>query len=263
MQAGSSFIKEQCLLVSAWRFIMQAPDINIMQLENILGYIFSDKKLLVQALTHQSYAHETPGLKGRFTASYERLEFLGDSILNFIVSEWMYRYYPNMMEGDLSRIRASVICETSLAVWSKKLGLGSHMLFGRGAQETKSGDKPSLLADVFESILAAIYLDGGLEPAKHFVFPFLENTLQHSGITEIRDYKTLLQEWLQERESQPGIRYDVVSVNGPEHSKVFHVQLSIHEKPIGQGSGSTKKKAEQQAARMALEKLKTALLKDT
>ncbi|MFI3252981.1 MAG: ribonuclease III [Eubacteriales bacterium] len=213
-------------------------------LEEKLGYTFEQKGLLRTALTHSSYANE------RHRQSYERLEFLGDSILGMMVAEYLYTKYPNLSEGELTRKRASLVCEEALVEVSKGLGLEREILLGRGEQNLP---KPSILADVVEAILAAIYTDGGVVPAKKMVETLI---LSQEGkrISGITDYKSALQERLQQKGSQQ-ILYTTIEETGPDHMKEFFVEVCVNGTPSGRGKGKTKKESEQQAAKVALSKL--------
>lgn len=213
-------------------------------LQDKIGYHFNDDKLLKQALTHSSYANtfETP--------SYERLEFLGDSILSLIVSEHIYNHYP-IKEGDLSKMRASIVCEQSLAQCSNDLGVGAYILLSKGEEQTGGRARNSILADIFEAVLAAIYLDGGMEPSKKFVFDNLTKTIALAAKGEVnKDYKTTLQELAQSK-SKTAV-YELMGEEGPEHNKVFIVQVLLDEEVIGKGKGKNKKEAEQAAAKAGL-----------
>jgi ribonuclease-3 len=214
------------------------PDVN---------YTFNNPQLLVNALTHSSYANER-GL-GR-KACNERLEFLGDSVLGFITAEYLYTRYPAKTEGELTRLRSELVCEVSLAAASKRLKLGEFLRFGKGEEQTGGRERPSILADAFESTLAAIFLDGGREPAERFV---RENILD---ITESdnhgsSDYKTMLQELIQ-REGHPSPEYQIIGERGPDHDKIFTAEVLISGKRSGVGEGRTKKDAEQAAAKEAI-----------
>jgi len=218
-------------------------------LEEAIGYRFRDISLLENALSHSSYANE------RFhnsLRSNERLEFLGDSVLGMVVAEHLYRTCPERPEGELSRMRADMVCETSLAAIAAKLSLGEHLLLGHG--ETISGGKKraSILADAVESVIAAIYLDGGFAPAKDFIHRFVLFAAPEK--TKNVDYKTALQELVQQKKGQ-SITYMLSGESGPDHCKEFTVQVCINDQVVGEGTGSSKKRAEQNAARDALEKL--------
>ena len=218
------------------------------QLEKNLKYTFKNKELLKNALAHSSYANEKKGV----VTSNERLEFLGDSVLSIIVSEYIYKNFPNLPEGQLTRIRASLVCEKSLCGFSKKLGVGDYLLLGKGEKANGGADRPSILADAFEAILAAIYLDGGIEPAKKHVLRFVQSELAHLENDNFKDYKTELQEIIQ-RNPEEKLTYVLTGESGPDHDKCFTVEVHLNSNVIGEGSGHSKKNAEQAAAKKALE----------
>lgn len=217
------------------------------RLEEAIGYRFRDISLLQNALSHSSYANEHfhNSLK-----SNERLEFLGDSVLGMVVAEHLYRTCPDRPEGELSRTRADMVCESSLAVIARKLGLGEHLLLGHGEALTGGSNRPSILADAVESVIAAIYLDGGFAPAKEFIHKFVLTTVTVERPRNV-DYKTAFQELVQQKRGQV-ITYTLLSESGPDHNKEFVVQVCINGAPVGKGIGSSKKRAEQDAARNAL-----------
>ena len=221
------------------------------QLEKAIGYTFRDITLLENALSHSSYANERwhNGLK-----SNERLEFLGDSVLGMVVAEHLYRTCPDRPEGELSRMRADMVCETSLAAIAVKLNLGQQLLLGHGEVISGGNKRASILADAVESVIAAIYLDGGFAPAKGFIERFV---LTGATVEQPRnmDYKTALQELIQQKKGQI-ISYQLVRQSGPDHNKEFVVQVCVNDQVVGEGVGSSKKRAEQDAARAALEKLR-------
>ncbi|MBE6926223.1 MAG: ribonuclease III [Ruminococcaceae bacterium] len=220
------------------------------RLEEAIGYRFRDISLLQNALSHSSYANERfhDSLK-----SNERLEFLGDSVLGMVVAEHLYRTCPDRLEGELSRARADMVCESSLAVIAKKLGLGEHLLLGHGEALSGGQNRPSILADAVESVIAAIYLDGGFEPAKAFIHKFVLTTVTVEKPRNM-DYKTVFQELIQQKKGQV-ITYTLLCQSGPDHNKEFVVQVCVNGTPVGKGIGSSKKRAEQDAARNALEKM--------
>ncbi len=217
------------------------------QLEKNIGYTFKNKDLLTRALSHSSYANEKKGSSG----SNERLEFLGDSVLSLIVSEYIFENFPNLPEGELTKIRASLVCEGSLCAFSKELEIGDFLLLGKGEQQNGGRTRPSILADAFEAVLAAIYLDGGIEPARAHVLRFIQRELktQHEHFT---DYKTVLQEIIQ-RNPEEELTYVLVGESGPDHNKTFTVDVMLNSNKIGTGTGHSKKQAEQLAAKQALE----------
>jgi len=220
----------------------------IKDLETAIGYRFRDITLLQNALAHSSYANERwhDSLK-----SNERLEFLGDSILGMLVAEHLYRNFSDRPEGELTRMRADMVCETSLAAIANQIGLGGHLLLGHGEEAGGGRNRASILADGVESVIAACFLDGGMAAARAFVDRFV---LSHVPVKQManKDYKTALQELVQQKKNQQ-LSYALVGESGPDHDKQFVVQVSLNGKVIGQGSGSSKKRAEQAAARAALE----------
>ena len=222
----------------------------IKDLEAAIGYRFQNITLLQNALAHSSYANEQwhDSLK-----SNERLEFLGDSILGMVVAEHLYRNYPDRPEGELTRMRADMVCEVSLAKVAGLLGLGQHMMLGHGEEQGGGKNRPSILADAVESVIAACFLDGGLEAALKFVQQFI---LVEVPVTKLHnaDYKTKLQELVQQKKNQV-LSYRLAGQSGPDHDKQFDVEVSLNGKVVGCGSGSSKKRAEQMAAQSALENL--------
>ena len=222
----------------------------IKDLEEAIGYRFSNITLLQNALTHSSYANERwhDSLK-----SNERLEFLGDSILGMVVAEHLYRQFPDRPEGELTRMRADMVCETSLAAVAEKIGLGKHMLLGHGEEQGGGRNRPSILADAVESVIAASFLDGGMGAAEGFIRRFV---LCNVPVTRLQntDYKTTLQELVQQKKNQV-LTYVLTGQSGPDHDKTFTVEVSLNDRVVGTGTGSSKKRAEQDAARAAIEKL--------
>ena len=222
----------------------------IKDLENAIGYRFGNITLLQNALAHSSYANER---WHNSLMSNERLEFLGDSVLGMLVAEHLYRNFPDRPEGELTRMRADMVCETSLAVIADRIGLGSHLLLGHGEEQGGGRNRASILADAVESVIAACFLDGGMDAAKAFVDRFVLSNVPVKQMTN-KDYKTALQELVQQKKNQL-LTYDLVGESGPDHNKQFRVQVSLNGEPVGQGEGSSKKRAEQDAARAALESL--------
>lgn len=222
------------------------------ELELRLGYRFDDRKLLRMALTHRSWVHEKGS--GRH---YERVEFLGDSVLGMAASEWLYRRYAEVPEGRLSKIKSYAVSEPVLAEWARELGLGTYLRLGVGEDRSGGRDKPSLLADAMEAVLGAVYLDGGLEAARSVLVPLLESTPGADVVAVLEGgSKTRLQELIQSRGLElPEYRH--VAEEGPDHDKRFHVECWIAGERVSQGSGATKKRAEQRAARAALQELNT------
>ena len=222
----------------------------IKDLEAAIGYRFKNIMLLQNALTHSSYANEQwhDGLK-----SNERLEFLGDSILGMVVAQHLFRTFPNRLEGDLTRMRADMVCEKALAKIAVQLDLGKHLLLGNGEEQNGGRNRSSILADAVESILAACYLDGGMAAAEAFIEKFVLCNIPAEKPANT-DYKTALQELVQQKKNQQ-LTYRLVSESGPDHDKTFTVEVSLNGKPVGQGTGTSKKRAEQAAAKEAMESL--------
>ena len=222
----------------------------IKDLENAIGYRFKNITLLQNALAHSSYANERwhDSLK-----SNERLEFLGDSILGMVVAEYLYRNFPDRPEGDLTRMRADMVCERSLAMIAERIDLGKHLLLGNGEESSGGRTRDSILADAVESVIAACFLDGGMEPARKFIEGFV---LTDVPVRKLRnaDYKTALQEQVQQKKNQI-LSYALVEESGPDHDKHFVVQVSLNGAVVGTGEGRSKKKAEQDAAHNAIEHL--------
>ncbi len=217
------------------------------ELENLLGYTFKNKKYINTALTHSSYSNES---NGRYK-SYERLEFLGDSILGLITSEYIFIHCPSFPEGDLTKLRASLVCEKTLFKFSQSINIGKYLKLSKGERRSGGENRMSILADVFESTVAAIYLDGGISEAQKFVLKFIKPELINLDIHKIRDYKTDLQEICQKNPEEV-IEYILIDESGPDHNKVFSVEVRINNNPIGKGIGKSKKEAEQNAAKEAL-----------
>ncbi len=222
----------------------------INELEAAIGYRFKNITLLQNALAHSSYANERwhDSLK-----SNERLEFLGDSILGMVVAEHLYRNFPDRPEGELTRMRADMVCETSLAVIAHSIGLGNHLLLGHGEELGGGRDRASILADGVESIIAACFLDGGMDAAKTFIDRFVLCNVPVSRLQNA-DYKTALQELVQQKKNQV-LTYELAGESGPDHDKQFFVQVKLNDQVIGEGSGTSKKRAEQAAACAAIDNL--------
>lgn len=222
----------------------------IKDLENAIGYQFKKITLLQNALTHSSYANECwhDSLK-----SNERLEFLGDSILGMVVAEHLYRNFPDRPEGELTRMRADMVCETSLAAVAAKLNLGEHLLLGHGEERFGGRQRASILADAVESVIAASFLDGGMEAARAFIQRFILSDVPISKLHN-QDYKTALQELVQQKKDQQ-IAYVLVGESGPDHDKRFITQVLLNGEMVGEGIGSSKKRSEQEAACTAIQKL--------
>jgi ribonuclease-3 len=222
----------------------------IKDLEIAIGYRFRNITLLQNALAHSSYANERwhDSLK-----SNERLEFLGDSILGMVVAEHLYRNYPDRPEGELTRMRADMVCENALAAIAGRIGLGEHLLLGHGEEQTGGRTRNSILADAVESVIAACFLDGGMDAARGFIDRFV---LTDVPVRKLRntDYKTALQELVQQKKNQQ-LTYKLTGESGPDHDKHFEVAVLLNGNTVGTGTGSSKKRAEQDAARAAMEHL--------
>ena len=222
----------------------------IKDLETAIGYRFKNIMLLQNALTHSSYANEH---WHNSLLSNERLEFLGDSILGMVVAEYLYRNYSDRPEGELTRMRADMVCEAALAVVAGQLGLGNHLLLGHGEELFGGRERASILADAVESVIAACFLDGGMDAARGVIERFVLCNVPTKKLHN-KDYKTALQELVQQKKDQQ-IAYVLAGESGPDHDKKFNVELLLNGQVIGCGVGSSKKRAEQDAARDALEKL--------
>lgn len=215
--------------------------------EKLLGHRFINPSLLKEAITHSSYANENG------CTSNERLEFLGDAVLGIIVSDYLFARVPAISEGEMTRVRAKSVCEEALSHHAKVLGIGPYLQLGNGEAASGGAERPSVLADAMEALIAALYIDGGRDKTRKYVLSFLTSTIEEaieSGA--VRDYKTTLQEKLQSKNAAP-IHYTVEKETGPDHAKEFTVQVSLGEKVLGRGTGKTKKAAEQAAAKAALE----------
>ena len=218
-------------------------------LEEKLGYTFQNTALLENALTHSSCANESRGK----LQSNERLEFLGDSILGMVVADHLYRNHPDLPEGELTRTRAALVCEESLVEVAAELNLGEYLRLGKGEESGGGRHRPSIQADAVEAVLAAVYLDGGIGSARKIIQRFILDREEEKSAS--RDYKTALQELVQ-RESGQVLGYQLIGAEGPDHAKIFSVEVDLNGAPIGQGRGRSKKEAEQAAAKAAIEKLK-------
>ena len=225
-------------------------DEDISRFEQLIGYTFRDKQLLVQAFTHSSFVNEQ---KINKHPDYERLEFLGDAVLEMISSAYLFRKFPDKKEGEMSKMRASLVCEGALAFDAKVLDLKSYILLGKGEEATGGRDKESIIADVMEAVIGALFLDGGIEQSKRFIDSYiLTNT---DAVVMFGDSKSMLQEVAQ-GENLGEVRYEICGESGPEHDKIFEVRVYVGDKNLGEGTGKTKKAAEQKAASQALLVLK-------
>lgn len=223
---------------------------NTAKLEEKLGYTFKDKSHLITALTHKSFVNEKMCKKRE---SYERYEFLGDAILEYLVSRFLFDTYKDKTEGELTKLRASLVCEYTLSRISKELGYSEYVFLGKGEYNTGGAGRSSILCDMFESVLGAIYLDGGIEPAAAYVESFLLNDIEHKAL--FHDSKSRLQEYAQKKGMS--VEYKLLAESGPEHSKEFSVALFIGGQQVARGEGHSHKSAEQMAAFNALSELKT------
>lgn len=218
------------------------------ELQEKLGYQYKKPAYLSTALTHSSFANESK----QKCESNERLEFLGDAILSIVVSDYLFKHCPELPEGDLTKLRASLVCEKSLCRFSKSLGVGDHLKLSRGERHSGGAERPSILADAFEAIIASIYLDGGMEEARSFILRFVVPEIKNPKPRAFKDYKTALQEIIQQNPEEK-LHYVLVGETGPDHNKHFVVEVHLNSNVIGKGGGRSKKEAEQQAAREALE----------
>ena len=222
------------------------------ELLNAVGYTFNNPVFMYEALTHSSFSNEQKSRHKEFPCN-ERLEFLGDSVLSFVVSDYIFNGIGRYQEGDLTKIRSAAVCEEACYEYAKKFELGKYMLLGKGEENAGGRDRRSILADAFEAFLAAIFLDGGIEPAREFLLPYIKknvNRIISNG--NLRYYKTLLQQFVQQNKGDI-LEYLLISESGPDHNKIFEVEVSVNNNAIGKGRGSSKREAEQFAARAALE----------
>ncbi len=219
-------------------------------LEETLGYRFQNPALLENALTHSSYANEHHAGHAQCN---ERLEFLGDSVLGMVVADYLFRSFDKMPEGDLTRIRASLVCEDNLVLVARAWKLGDYLKLGKGEAMCGGRERPSIQADAVEAVLAAVYLDGGIAQARKIIHHFILSDLSHLDQVG-RDFKTSLQELIQRKSGQV-LTYHLVGQSGPDHAKVFQMEVHLNGTCIGQGEGRSKKDAEQAAAKAALSKL--------
>lgn len=220
---------------------------RISEFEEIIDYKFKDKNLIFTALSHSSFINENR----KHHKSNERLEFLGDSVLSVIVSDYIFEHYTFLPEGELTKIRASLVCEKALFKFAKQIKLGEYIMLGKGEESTGGRNRPSVISDAFEAVIAAIYLDGGLEVARKYVLRFIPKDFdpEHYQVT---DYKTILQEVIQ-RNPEEIVEYVLKDEKGPDHKKQFTVQVMLNSNVIGEGIGKNKKNAEQMAAKQALD----------
>ncbi len=219
------------------------------QLQKSLGYVFKQQSLLIQALTHSSFTHEK---SADAISCNERLEFLGDAVLEVTVSDLLYHRYPAISEGELTKKRASLVCEPSLSQVAKGVNLGALLLLGRGEDVSGGRERDSLLSDAMEAVFGAVYLDGGMENARQVIIKLIEPMMKKSSA--MQDYKSALQEFLQKKSNEP-VEYEIVNEKGLPHQKIFTAQVSHEGRKLGLGTGRNKKEAEQNAAMEAMKKL--------
>lgn len=217
-------------------------DEKLKDLEKTIGYEFKNQTLLFHALTHSSYANEKHWDKAKCN---ERLEFLGDAVLEVASSEFLFRHYPSMPEGEMTKLRASLVCEPTLAYCAEQIDLGDYLYLGKGEDLTGGRKRPSVVSDALEAVIGAIYLDGGLANAKEFIYRFILNDIEHKQL--FYDSKTILQEMVQAEFKEP-LAYELIREEGPDHNKSFEVCAKIGGREVGRGTGRTKKAAEQLAA---------------
>lgn len=220
-------------------------------LEEKIKYNFADPSILVNALTHSSYANEMRMTRDK---NNERLEFLGDAVLELVTSECIYREYENLTEGDLTKLRASIVCEQTLSACARDLNIGEYLLLGKGEDISGGRERDSILSDALEAIIGAVYLDGGFTNAKEFIKSFILADVK--GKELFFDSKTILQEIIQNEDNKQKIRYKLISEDGPDHNKSFTISVYVGHDEIGCGVGRTKKAAEQEAANQAIRKLR-------
>ncbi len=223
---------------------------DIGQLETEIGYAFKDKNLILKALTHSSYANEKKMEKYNHN---ERLEFLGDAVLEVCTSDFLFKEYLDKPEGDLTRLRASIVCEPTLAECARAIHLPDFLILGKGEETTGGRYRDSIVSDAFEAVIGAIYLDGGIEEAKKFIIRFVLNDIENKHL--FYDSKTILQETVQKLYKKK-VEYKLISEEGPDHDKKFNVQVLLEDTILGEGIGRTKRKAEQQAAYQAILKIR-------
>ncbi|MCR5674440.1 MAG: ribonuclease III [Lachnospiraceae bacterium] len=225
------------------------PDTGLKAFEERIGYRFSDPALLTRAFTHSSYANEQ---RDAAFPDYERLEFLGDAVLEVVASDFLFHRFPDLKEGELTKKRASMVCEAALSHCAREIGVGEHLLLGHGEEASGGREREAILADVMEAVAGAIYLDGGFERSRDFILRFiLENREQ---LQLFYDAKTILQETVQGRKL-PALTYRIVGEKGPEHRRIFTCEVLIGQEKMGEGEGTSKKIAEQKAAYQAILKL--------
>ena len=216
---------------------------NISKFEETINYTFENKSYILEALTHSSYSNENKNYKFN-----ERLEFLGDSVLSIIISDYLFKTEKELPEGELTKLRANIVCEESLSEVASQINLGNFLLLGKGEEATGGRERISILADALEAVIAAVYLDGGIKEARDFIFKYMQEIIENSIF---RDYKTYLQEVLQSK-GEHNIWYKLIDEKGPDHNKRFVMEVGINDTVLGVGEGKSKKDAEQVAAKAAL-----------
>jgi ribonuclease III len=231
--------------------LRKKADSSQASLEGRIKYHFAEPSILTHALTHSSYANEMRMNKEK---SNERLEYLGDAVLELVTSEYVYKEYTNLSEGDLTKLRASIVCEQTLSACARDLGLGNYLLLGKGEDNSGGRERDSILSDALEAVIGAIYLDGGFTNAKEFIRSFILSDLKNKDL--FFDSKTILQEIVQNNNNGLKLRYKLISEEGPDHNKTFTVAVYVGNDEIGSGTGRTKKAAEQEAAYQAIQLLR-------
>ena len=217
------------------------------EFEQVINYRFKNRELLFEALSHSSFANES---KHRYRSN-ERLEFLGDSVLSIVVSDYLFEHFKDIPEGELTKTRATLVCEKALYNFGCEIDLGSYIMLGKGEELAGGRERPSIIADAFEAVIAAIYLDGGMEPAKRHILRFLPEDVQSAVAEAYDDSKTILQEIIQ-KNPEERVEYCLVGESGPDHNKSFTVRVMLNSNVIGEGTAHSKKSAEQMAAQEAL-----------
>ncbi len=227
---------------------------SINNFEKNINYNFKNPALLKEALTHSSFSNER---KENAVHNNERLEFLGDAVLSIVISDYLFKNHTDLPEGELTKIRSKIVCESTLGECSRRIDLGEYMFFGKGEEMTGGRKRTSILADAFEALIASIYLDGGIDNATRFIMTFMKDFI-HNAINGkvFLDYKTHLQEIVQIRKDNK-IKYEIIGEEGPDHCKLFYTQVKLNDIVIGYGKGRSKKEAEQEAAKMAIAKLES------
>ena len=220
---------------------------GIVEFEAIIGYEFKDKDLLRIALTHSSYANEN-----KMPYNNERLEFLGDSVLGFVTAEYLFSQFKSRPEGELTKLRAAVVCEKSLFKFAEKISLGEHIFMGKGEEHSGGRNRPSIVSDAFEAVIAAMYIDGGMDAVRPYILEFIKDAVKREA--NFKDNKSLLQEEIQKNKGNTLV-YEEIGESGPDHEKVFTFVVKLNGNIIGKGEGKSKKEAEQAAAGDALLKL--------